>query len=35
VARLRDEQAFESVDALIEQMERDVVSTRERLAVPG
>jgi riboflavin kinase / FMN adenylyltransferase len=35
VARLRDEQAFESVDALIEQMERDVVSTRERLATPG
>jgi riboflavin kinase/FMN adenylyltransferase len=34
VARLRDEQAFDSVDGLIAQMGRDVVSTRERLSAP-
>ena len=35
VARLRDEQAFDSVDALVEQMGRDVASTRQRLAATG
>ncbi len=35
VARLRDELAFDSVEALIEQMGRDVVSTRRSLAAPG
>jgi riboflavin kinase/FMN adenylyltransferase len=34
VARLRDEQAFDSVDALVEQMGADVEATRLRLA-PG
>ena len=32
VAHLRDEVAFDSVDALIAQMGRDVAVTRERLA---
>jgi riboflavin kinase / FMN adenylyltransferase len=35
VARLRDEQAFDSVDALVEQMGRDVASARRRLAATG
>jgi riboflavin kinase/FMN adenylyltransferase len=35
VAHLRDERAFDSVDALIEQMGRDVESTRLRLATSG
>jgi len=33
--RLRDEQAFESVEALIEQMEQDVAATRGRLGEPA
>jgi riboflavin kinase/FMN adenylyltransferase len=32
IARLRGERRFESVDALVEQMHRDVIATRERLA---
>lgn len=34
-SRLRDEEAFDSVDALIAQMERDVAETRARLAPPA
>ena len=33
--RLRDEQAFESVGALIQQMEQDVAATRDRLGEPA
>jgi riboflavin kinase/FMN adenylyltransferase len=32
IARLRGERRFETVDALVEQMERDVVATRELVA---
>ena len=35
VSRLRDELAFESVEALVEQMGRDVAETRARLAASG
>jgi riboflavin kinase/FMN adenylyltransferase len=35
VARLRDEEAFATVDDLIAQMGRDVATTRERLSAPG
>jgi len=35
VAHLRDELKFDSVDGLIEQMGRDVASTRQKLAAPG
>jgi riboflavin kinase/FMN adenylyltransferase len=35
VSRLRDEVAFDSVEALIEQMERDVAVTRTTLATSG
>jgi riboflavin kinase/FMN adenylyltransferase len=35
VSHLRPEVAFDSVDGLIEQMERDVEVTRTRLATPG
>jgi riboflavin kinase/FMN adenylyltransferase len=35
VAHLRDELSFDSVDALVEQMGRDVASTRQRLAATG
>ena len=35
VARLRDEQAFDSVDALVAQMHRDVAAAREVLAAAG
>jgi riboflavin kinase/FMN adenylyltransferase len=35
VARLRDEQAFDSADALVDQMHRDVAATRRVLAVAG
>jgi riboflavin kinase/FMN adenylyltransferase len=34
VAHLRDEVAFDSVDELVVQMERDVTATRERLGLP-
>ena len=35
VSRLRDELAFERVDDLVAQMDRDVAATRERLGGPG
>jgi riboflavin kinase/FMN adenylyltransferase len=35
VARLRDEAAFDSTDALVRQMERDVAETRARLSPGG
>ncbi|MGO9029838.1 MAG: bifunctional riboflavin kinase/FAD synthetase [Acidimicrobiales bacterium] len=35
VGRLRDDLAFDSVDALVEQMHRDVAETRRVLATPG
>ncbi len=35
VARLRDEEAFASVDDLVAQMERDVATTRARLSAAG
>jgi riboflavin kinase/FMN adenylyltransferase len=34
VRRLRGEERFESVDALVEQMGRDIVATRQALALP-
>ena len=34
VSHLRDELAFDSVEELIAQMERDVAATRERLTGP-